>query len=255
MQFNWPTPMQQNPISVLIIEDEEIWSTHLVLSLTDLGFTIAGVFNTAAEALGNIGKINFDIALLDINMEGQNIGITLGKMIQSTYHKPFIFITGSTDNHTANEAIEANPSAYLIKPVNDTSLFIAINTAINNFQQKNSVPLSSNYADNYFFVKTGNSFKKIEWATVFAMQSDKKYTRVFVKNDLNTYLLNSTLKKAIQAIIPANMKNIFVQINRSDLVNINHIESLKEFTVSINQLSFEATEGYLKDLKKALNIG
>jgi DNA-binding LytR/AlgR family response regulator len=245
--------MQHQPISVIIIEDEEIWSTQLELCLKDLGFNIAGIYSSAAEALANIGKLDFDIALLDINMEGHNVGITLGKMIHYTFHKPFIFITGSINMNTAAEAIEAKPSAYLIKPVNDTSLFIAINTALNNFHQhSNALPTENN--NDFFFIKAGNRYKKIEWADVVALQSERKYTKVLLKNDASVYLLNSTLKKAKEVLIPLDRKNKFVQINRAEIVNIDHIDTLKEYTVFINHMQFEATDSYIKELKTALHI-
>lgn len=246
--------MQPTPIKIIIIEDEEIWATQLEISLESLGFSVTAVFTTATDALANIGTTEFDMALLDINMDGKNIGITLGKMIHHTYNKPFIFITGSTDMHTANEAIEAKPSAYLLKPVNNTSLFVAINNALQNFKNQATSTITTANASDFFFVKHGSTYKKIEWADVVALESEKKYTKIVVQKSANTYLLNSTLKKTQEDIIPSNIKNKFVQINRAELVNIDYVDSLKDSIITTTQKTFEATEGYMKDLKKALHI-
>jgi DNA-binding LytR/AlgR family response regulator len=246
--------MQANPIKILIIEDEDIWATQLELSLESLGFMVAAIFTSATDALANIATIEFDMALLDINMDGKNVGITLGKMIHYTYNKPFIFITGSTDKHTADEAIEANPSAYLIKPVNNTSLFVAINNALQNFQSNITSTISSTNATNFFFVKYGNNYKKIEWTDVVALESEKKYTKVLVHANAAAYLLNSTLKKTQEDIVPTNFKHKFIQVNRAELVNIDYIDTLKDNIVITKQKTFDVTESYIKDLKKALGI-
>jgi DNA-binding LytR/AlgR family response regulator len=246
--------MQPTPIKIIIIEDEEIWATQLELSLESLGFTVTAIFTNTTDALANINTTEFDIALLDINMDGKNVGITLGKMIQQIFHKPFIFITGSIDMHTANDAIEVKPSAYLIKPVNNTSLFVAINNALQNFQTQSISTINTTNANDFFFVKHGNTYKKIEWADVVALESEKKYTKVLVQKSNGTYLLNSTLKKTQEDIIPAGLKHKFIQINRAELININFVDSLKETIIITPQKTFEATEGYIKELKKALHI-
>jgi DNA-binding LytR/AlgR family response regulator len=246
--------MQPNPIKIVIIEDEEIWATQLEISLESLGFSVAAVFTNTTDALANIATTEFDMALLDINIDGKTVGITLGKMIRHTFNKPFIFITGSTDMYTANEAIEAAPSAYLLKPINNTALFIAINNALQNFQSHITTSINTIHANDFFFVKHGNTYKKIPWTDVLALASEKKYTKVFLHMSANTYLLNSTLKKTQEDIIPSNFKHKFVQINRAELVNVDYIDSLKDSTIITAQKTFEATEGYIKDLKKALHI-
>lgn len=89
--------------------------------------------------------------------------------------------------HTANDVIEAKPSAYLIKPVNKTSLFVAINNALQNFKTQATSSITTTNVSDFFFVKHGNTYKKIEWADVVALESEKKYTKILVKKCL--YLL------------------------------------------------------------------
>jgi CheY-like chemotaxis protein len=163
----------QQEISVLVIEDEEIWAQQLELTLHGLGFPVTAIFDNTEDALIQLPTLSFDIALLDININGRNMGIQLGKIIREVYQKPFIFITGSIDNHTAKEALDAGPSAYLIKPVNDTSLFIAVQNAFANFEKKataNAYDIANAYES--FFVKLGNRYKKIDWKDVVALVSD-----------------------------------------------------------------------------------
>ena len=104
-------------IKVLIIEDEEIWMKSIATTLHDFGYTVSGIADNFEAAVELFNYADYDIALLDINLNSKNKGIELGRMMCTYYRKPFIFLTGSSDRHTLNDAINAGPSAYLTKPV------------------------------------------------------------------------------------------------------------------------------------------
>lgn len=243
-----------NSIKVIIVDDEEIWLSQLEYIAEKFGFEILGCFNDPTVAMMQLGKLDFDIALLDINMNGNNIGIELGKLVSNTYNKPFIFITGSFDLHTTNEALQANPSAYLTKPVNETSLFVAIQQALHNFEKKQTATTQISELLDSVFVKVGNKYKKIKWENVVALVSDKKYTRIIVANDGMEYFISNTLPKTLQHILPQNLAPFFVQINRAEVINTKFITEIKGSEILVNNEKFEATDGYIKELKETLNI-
>ncbi|MFY7963929.1 MAG: LytR/AlgR family response regulator transcription factor [Chitinophagaceae bacterium] len=243
-----------NSIKVIIVDDEEIWATQLEMFAEKFGFEVVANFNDATNAMMQLAQLDFDIALLDINMNGKNIGIELGKLICNTYHKPFIFITGSFDHHTAQEAITAKPSAYLTKPFNDTSLYVAIHKAIDNFEKREVATSDKNNTTESFFVKVGNKYKRLEWQQVIALVSEKKYTKIKIANDDMEYLIGNTLPKTLQHILPKNFAHRFVQINRAEVINCNYITELKGYEVITTKGIFEATDGYIKQLKELLNL-
>jgi len=248
--------MQSNPIRIIIVEDEPIWAMQIRLLADQFGFEVAGCFSDSASAITGLSTTTFDIALLDIEMDGKNVGIELGKLIAHLYKKPFVFITGSLDKHTAQEALTAKPQAYLTKPVHATSLYVAIQQALDNFQQ-NTVAVVNQSTNSVasFFVKVGNSYKKIMWNDVLALESDKKYTKVYLENHVDThYYIGSTLTKTIEHIIPQNFINCFVQINRSEVINIDYVKEIKFNTIITSTKQFEASEGYLSNVKKRLNF-
>jgi len=149
-------------IKVLIIEDEEIWSKGLAAILNDFGYTISGICADFESAVTLLNSADYDIVLTDINLNNRNSGIELGKMINTYYKKPFIFITANTDSNTINEAVKCGPSAYLTKPVNRTTLVATIQGAINNFNEKISPSYNAGLPDNdIFFVKQGSKYKKL----------------------------------------------------------------------------------------------
>lgn len=246
--------MTQDNISVLLIEDEEVWARTMQISLADFGFEIAAVASTVEEALPALNAMNYDIVLLDIHLNGANSGIELAKLLHTHYHKPFIFVTSSLNSHSLQDAITANPSAYLIKPINPASLFVTIHSAIHNFtqQQTATATVENNYDS--FFIKQGNKYKKIDWKDVICLISEKNYTRVFTSRDNSEYLIRSSLQKAMQYIIPASMRSKFAQVNRAEIVQLSYVEELAGDVLTAGNKTFYITEAYHKDLKKSLNI-
>jgi len=245
----------QEEIAVLVIEDDEMWIKTLSASLDDLGFHVAAVASTFETAVIALNNTDFDIALLDINLHGQNVGIELGKMLTNLYRKPFIFITASYDKHTLNDAIQAKPSAYLTKPVNSVSLFVTIQTAINNFDnQVVATGLAPSAESDSFFVKQGNKCRRISWKDVVYLSSDKKYTGLFNAPDKTEYLIRSTLSKTLQHIVPKHLQGKFIQLNRSEVINIDYLQEFSADEAKTVYKNFIVTDAYSKDLKTRLNI-
>lgn len=247
--------MQDN-ISVLLIEDEEVWARTMQISLAEFGFEVVAVATTAAEALPALNAMNYDIVLLDIHLNGANSGIEIGKMLHTHYRKPYIFVTSSLNSHSLEEAITANPSAYLIKPINPASLFVTIHSAIHNFTQQQATATESSTETHYesFFIKQGNKYKKIDWKDVICLVSEKNYTRVLTCRDNGEYLIRSSLQKALQYIIPTQIRSRFAQVNRAEVVQLAFVEELNGEILKAGSHTFTVTEAYFKEIKKSLNI-
>ena len=245
----------ENSISVLIVEDEEVWLHNLTLILDDFGYDVAKAVTTADDALDALGTCDYDLVLLDINLNGRNSGIQLGKMINTVYKKPFIYITAS-ERELLKEAAATNPSAYLAKPVHPSSLFIAINNAINNFQS-NKPAVADRPEENTltsFFVKQGSKYKKVDWKDVVYLAAGKNYVSVFNSVDKAEYYIRSSLQKTMQFVIPKQLKSQFIQVNRAEVVQFSYILELMNDEVKTAYKTFTVSEMYLRDLKQALNI-
>jgi CheY-like chemotaxis protein len=242
-------------ISVLLVEDEEIWTRTLQLILEDFGFSVAGTVNTVEDALIAFGTLEYDIILMDIHLNGKASGIELGKIVRKLYNKPFIFITASKDLNM-KEAAEAQPSAYLPKPINPSSLFIAIQNAINNFSNNKTVGGVKEEDDSFssFFIKQGNRYKKIDWKDVPYLSAGKNYVGVYNLADKTEYYIRSSLQKTLQHIIPAQFQKQFVQVNRSEVVQMSFILEVANDEVKTTFKNFQLSESFGKELKHRLNI-
>jgi DNA-binding LytR/AlgR family response regulator len=245
----------QEEISVLIIEDEELWVRSLAANLNDFGFHIAGTAADLPSAVQALADFRYDIVLVDIHLQGRESGIELGHIIHTRHQKPFIFITASYDAETAREAIKAHPSAYLTKPVNPASLFATIQTALQNYATKQPAQAPrDNESVEAFFVKQGDKYKKIFWKDVVSLRSEKNYTGVLNAPDGTTSYVRSTLPKTMRYLVPSALQEHFIQVNRAEAVQLSYIKEFARDEVRTGFGTFTVTESYLKPLKEKLHI-
>jgi len=244
-----------NDISVLIIEDEETWMQQIRYNLDQFGYKIAGHAYAVDDALKAIMSDNYDIALLDINLNGKNSGIELGKIIGNNLKKPFIFITSSVHDDIIAETAAARPSAFLTKPFTPAALYISIQSAIHHFSagQQAAIAIKPSASLNSFFVKLGTKYIRIDWQNVVCLRSEINHTQI-ITADKNTYLIRSSLQKTIQHIIPQELKNNFVQINRAEVLQVSFIEKITGFEAIAGRQTYTITDTYIKSVKQQLNI-
>jgi CheY-like chemotaxis protein len=77
---------------ILVVEDEYLIRMLLEDMLTDLGYEIAGAVGTLAEASDIAATAEFDIAILDVNLDGKEIYPVAD--ILASRDVPFVFVSG-----------------------------------------------------------------------------------------------------------------------------------------------------------------
>lgn len=78
--------------SILLIEDEVMIRMMVADMLEELGYTIAGEAGDIDEGIRLVQSIDFDIAILDVNVNGKVI-TPVAEAVQMR-GKPFVFATG-----------------------------------------------------------------------------------------------------------------------------------------------------------------
>ena len=84
--------MSLNGIRVLLVEDEAIIAMTAEDMLEELGCSTFAAVSTLAEALEAAADDRFDVALLDINLNGVDSFPVADRLRQSG--RPFVFTTG-----------------------------------------------------------------------------------------------------------------------------------------------------------------
>jgi len=77
---------------VLVVEDELMIRMLLQDMLAELGYTLAGEAGRIEEALALAEQGEFDVAILDVNLNGQPISPVVDVLIERGV--PFVFATG-----------------------------------------------------------------------------------------------------------------------------------------------------------------
>ncbi|HZS63123.1 MAG TPA: response regulator [Xanthobacteraceae bacterium] len=83
---------KENKRRVFVVEDEFLIRMLLEDMLTDLGYTLAGCAGHLEEALRLAKSTDFDLAILDVNLDGRDV-FPVAEIIAGR-GLPFVFVTG-----------------------------------------------------------------------------------------------------------------------------------------------------------------
>ncbi len=108
----------QEPIKVLIIEDERIPAKYLKAIIEeDKDFKVVDIVPGASEALMSIKKHKPQIVFVDIMIKGGESGAEFAMRLHNLYKDiVIIFLTAYSDDEMIYYATESNAFAYLLKP-------------------------------------------------------------------------------------------------------------------------------------------
>ena len=116
--------------SVLIVEDEHITALAIQRNLEKLGYSIQGVEDRGEAAIAVVKEKQPDLVLMDILLKGELDGIETAEEIHSFSNVPIIYMTAWSDDHTIHRAKLTEPFSYLVKPLRERELEIAIEIAL-----------------------------------------------------------------------------------------------------------------------------
>lgn len=124
---------------IFIVEDELIIAESLKRIIKNLGHRCVGTANSCHSAEKAIQNESFDLILLDININGKNEGIELGRLCHEK-GQAFLYITSYSDHETVLAAKKTQPGGYINKPFTPECLMIGIEMAtINRFAEGEEV--------------------------------------------------------------------------------------------------------------------
>ncbi|WP_290876334.1 response regulator [Gracilimonas sp.] len=103
--------------TVMIVEDDLILNLLYESYLEKLGYDAEGELVYGKTAIEVAQKINPDLILMDISLEGEIDGITAMNEIRKFSDVPVIYITGNSDPHHVQRAKETGYLDYLVKPI------------------------------------------------------------------------------------------------------------------------------------------
>ncbi|MCB0689378.1 MAG: response regulator [Saprospiraceae bacterium] len=212
-----------NPIQILIVEDEALFSSRIAMQLEQLAYQVIAEVDDSEGALKILSANRIDLILMDIHIQGRYDGVELAEMIHKEYQIPIIFITSNHDDLTFRRASRITPAAFITKPFSDIQLQRTIELSLVQVQ-KSVVEISQLQKEaedeDVLFIKKRSRIHKVVKQDIFYLEADGKYTRVCTKSDF--FLVRKPMKEIMELLVGFD----FMQCHRSYVVNMKKVKSV-----------------------------
>lgn len=112
MTMKNPVPQSQS-LKVFCVEDNPLIIMHLEMLITELGYVFAGSSDSFSDLKTRIDRLDFDVALVDIDLADGRTGGEVAAWLESR-RCPSIFVTGQEQLATEYADVSAG---IIVKPV------------------------------------------------------------------------------------------------------------------------------------------
>ncbi|WP_196894185.1 LytR/AlgR family response regulator transcription factor [Aureivirga marina] len=229
-------------MDIIIIEDEKPAARRLKRLLEDFGLHTNTMLHSVKESVAWFKENKHpDLIFLDIQLS-DGLSFEIFEQVEITSS---IIFTTAYDEY-ALKAFKLNSIDYLLKPIDDDELEVAIEKFKKNNQQAANPQidlsqiqqlLSNPFEKNYkkrFTVKVGQHLKVIQVSDIECFYSENKSTYIFT-NEKRNYLLDIPLEQLENQL----EEDVFFRVNRKFFVNINSIKDIVSYTNSRLKLVLE----------------
>jgi DNA-binding LytR/AlgR family response regulator len=250
----------EQPIRILIVEDNVIIADDMQSMLEEIGYEIVDnviVYEQAVEVLKNH---EVDLVLIDIILASDKTGIDLGKHIREKYDIPFIFVTSNSDRATVENAKTVQPNGYLVKPFEQQDLYTSIEIALSNFEQGKKASTgqpkeeevgegftSNSVLKDSIFVKKQHLYYRIYFDDIRFIKADNVYLEVNTKD--KKFLVRSPLKTYLEKL----PRNKFYRAHKSYIVNVDHIDAINSKDILINETLIPISKDFKEFIISSMN--
>lgn len=251
----------EQPIKILIVEDNVIIADDMQSMLEEIGYEIVDnviVYEQAEEVLRTQ---QVDLVLIDIILASDKTGIDLGKHIRANYDIPFIFVTSNSDRATVENAKAVQPNGYLVKPFEQQDLYTSIEIALSNFIQSKQQPrptsastedsgdvaTTGSVLKDSIFVKKQHLYYRIQFEDIQFIKADNVYLEVNTVD--KKFLVRSPLKDYLQKL----PQNKFYRAHKSYIVNVDHIDAINSRDIMINDTLIPISKDFKEFIISAMN--
>jgi two-component system, OmpR family, phosphate regulon response regulator OmpR len=120
--------MNDTPLHLLVVDDDERIRTLLQKYLIRAGFLVT-IARDAAQARRLLAGLEFDLAILDVMMPGED-GVALTRDLRKTTMMPILLLTARGETAQKIDGFEAGADDYLIKPFEPKELVLRISAIL-----------------------------------------------------------------------------------------------------------------------------
>ena len=226
--------------SILIVEDEPLIADDIAMTLEKHGYTVVDVVDNSEDAFQVIEAKMPDMALLDINIEGEMDGIQLASKLKI----PFVFLTSYYDRDTLEKVSLVKPAGFIVKPFNENDLIANLELARRSVRPKN---IHSQKTE-IFFIRDSQEVFSVKPQDIIYVEAFDNYSKVYLKE--KHHIISHTLKSIEQKL----SSHPFVRIHRSYLINFHQIDSIAENRVFLKGHQVLIGKSYRKQFFESLDM-
>ena len=229
-------------LTCIHIDDEQMGRKIIAEYIDQVPFLESlGSGKNAFEAIELIETLNPDLVFLDIQMPG-----LLGtQLLETIKNKPMVIFVTAYEQY-AVESYELEVIDYIMKPVSLDRFTKAIMKAYEIYKSKQKAQIEA--AINHIFVSVEYALVKIDFDTISHIEGLKDYIKIYVNTAVHPVLTKSTLK-GIEEKLPFGR---FFRVQKSFIVNLEKIESIRNHRISIGKYEIPVSETHMEALLEAI---
>lgn len=216
---------------------------HEIFTAQNIGYNIK-TFLSANEMLNNIRKI--DIGILDIAMNELN-GIKLGRKLKEKFPNIKLIYITSYEEYCMQAINDVHAFSFLCKPLDNCTMQKQI------IEVLNSIP--NNVIEKEFYKVTDSKQKeyasiKLKLEDILYFEYIKRQRRAAIVLEDETYECECVFEKLVEELKQYD----FVVNCRGNLVNLSHIEKIKEFSIFLdNGKELQIAQKRIVDFRSSMN--
>lgn len=202
-------------LRVLLVDDEALARSRLRTLLGDCtspAVRLDGEAATATQAMELLKRLEFDVALLDINLPGAD-GMTLARMLREFPDPPsVVFITAHAEH--AVQAFELEAVDYLTKPVRFERLVAALQKV-----ERSRAGRKPGLVEEVVIIQDRGRTERVLLRDVLYFKAELKY--ITVRTAARSYILDGSVNE-----LEEKYKAQFMRIHRNAIIARRAVRAL-----------------------------
>ncbi|WP_394747111.1 LytR/AlgR family response regulator transcription factor [Spongiimicrobium salis] len=222
-------------MKVLVVEDDELHATEIARYIIDFfkdKAEIIGPFSQSKEALQQIRKNSFDMAVLDIQLqEDRYAGIHIGESLEAFQSIPILFVTGLSDQKILERTKHIKHCNYIHKPYDNATITRALEQTVHEVgmlrEQKNVTRISfkAGFRDKYWVKEPPSGHLGLLISDIVLIQSNDKFCEFYMAND-EVFQSRETLDREVYQGRLIGYPN-FYKLGRKFIINLDHVVKIR----------------------------
>lgn len=255
---------------ILVVEDDGVIGLFLEKRLESLGYQVAGVLDSGRDAIDFMENNEVDLVLMDINLPGELDGIETAEHLIHTFNVPVVYLSAYSDEEILERAKRTMVYGYLLKPVEEKTLKIQIEMALNKHRletqlkpgegslaPQSDLPLDEATMKGLKKVAVGNEDEVLLLDPATIIFAEVRLSKVYFHTKEQAYEQRGTLQQWGERLKPYG----FFRCHKSYLVNVRKIKGMTrdvDHTLTLmmedHPILIPVARDKVVTLKKMLNV-